>query len=167
MVKATVLLLLLLAQSLIAGTPTEALKSFQQATKDQKFDAAWQNTAQFEGASDDVTQYLKSRVERIMKLAADGWGFDILEEKIIGECAVIVTNESTKAGRKASDIDPVYMIKQGDHWRVLPEITNWDMTKWIPADKQPASMKFDEKKASAYRELEKWFAERKAVLKKE
>ncbi len=148
----------------MAGTPTEALKAFQQAAKDQKLENAWKHTAQFEGASEELTQYLKSRVQRILKLSADGWGFEILEEKINGDCAVIITNESTKAGKKAFDIDPVFMIKQGQEWRVMPDITQWDMTESIPTDKQPASMRLDERKVAAYKELEKWVDERtKAV----
>jgi hypothetical protein len=151
----------------MAGTPTETLKAFQQAAKNQKLEDAWKHTAQFEGASEEVTQYLKSRVQRILKLSADGWGFEILEEKISGDCAVIITNESTKAGKKAFDIDPVFMIKQGDEWRVMPGVTQWDSTRRIPADKQPASMKLDERKVAAYKELEKWVDERTEALRKE
>ena len=150
-----------------AGTPTESLKAFQQAAKAQKLEDAWKHKAKFEGASEEVTQYLKSRIERILKLSAEGWGFEIIEENVSGDCAVIVTNESTKGGKKAFDIDPVFMIKQGEEWRVMPDITKWDMTKRIPADKQPASMKLDERKVAAYKELGKWFDERKEALKKE
>lgn len=165
--KAAVTSLLLLCHFAIAGTPTEALKAFQQAAKDQKLKDAWKYTAQFDGASEEVAQYLKSRVQRILKLSADGWGFEIIEEKISGDCAVIITNESMKAGKKAFDIDPVFMIKQGEQWRVMPEITRWDMTRSIPADQQPASMKLDETKVAAYKELEKWVDERTEALRKE
>jgi hypothetical protein len=165
--KTAIAFLILLCHSVMAGTPTEALKAFQQAAKDQKLEDAWKHTAQFEGASEAVTQYLKSRVQRILKLAADGWGFDILEEKISGDCAAIIINESTKAGKKAFDIDPVFMIKQGEEWRVMPDITQWDMTRRIPADKVPASMKLDERKVAAYKELEKWVDVRKQRLVKE
>ena len=165
--KTALACLLLLCHSVIAGTPTEALKAFQQAAKDQKLEEAQKHTAQFEGASEDVSQYLKARLQRILKLFADGWGLEILEEKISGDCAVIITKESAKVGKKAFDMDPVYMIKQGEEWRVMPEITKWDMTKRIPPEEQPASMKLDERKLAAYKELEKWFDERKEALKKE
>ena len=39
--------------------------------------------------------------------------------------------------------------------------------KSIPADKQAASMRLDERKAAAYKELEKWVYERTKTLKKE
>lgn len=164
--KSVIVILLLLCHSLLAGTPTEALKAFQQAAKDQKFEDAWKHTAHFDGASEEVTQYLKSRIERILKLSADGWGFEILEEKISGDCAVIVTNEIKKAGQKALDIDPVFMIKQGTEWRVMPGITKWDLTKHIAAEKQPDSMKLDQTKVAAYKELEKWVDERTEALRK-
>jgi hypothetical protein len=161
------LLLLLLCQPLMAGTPTEALKAFQQAAKEQKLEEAQKHMAQFEGASDKVKQYLKSKAGKFLKLAADGWGYGILEEKVNGDCAVLVLNESTKAGKKAFDIDPAYLIKQNGEWKVMPGFTKWDLSKEISAEYQPASMKLDEKKLAAYKELEKWFDERKAVLKKE
>lgn len=94
-----------------------------------------------------------------------------MEEKIIGDCAVILANESKKAGKKLDgkviNIDPVFMIKQGEEWRVMPDLTQWDLTRRIPADMQPTSMKLDEKKVAAYKDLEKWVDERHEALKKE
>ena len=165
--KTVFVILLFLCHSLLAGTPTEALKAFQQAVKDQKFEDAWKHTAQFDGASEEVTQFLKSRIERIIKLSADGWGFEILEEKISGDCAAIVTNEIKKAGQTALNIDPVFMIKQGAEWRVMPGITKWDLTKNIAAEKQPDSMKLDQTKQAAFKELDKWVDERTEALQKQ
>ena len=159
-------ILLFLCHSLLAGTPTEALKAFQQAVKDQKFEDAWKQTVQFDGASPEVTQYLKSRIERTLKLSAEGWGFDILEEKISGDCAAIVTNEIKKAGQTALNIDPVFMMKQSGEWRVMPGITKWDLTKHIAAEKQPDSMKLDQTTQATFKELDTWVDERKKELRK-
>ena len=148
------------------GSTHRGAKGISAGAKDQKLEDAWKHTAQFEGASEEVTHYLKSRVQRILKLSEDGWGFEIIEEKISGDCAVIITNESKKAGKKAFDIDPVFMIKQDDVWKVMPELTQWDMSGSVPVDKQPASMKLDERKTVAYKELEKWVDERTEALKK-
>ena len=162
--KTVFVILVFLCHSLFAGTPTEALKAFQQAVKDQKFEDAWKRTAQFDGASEEVTQYLKSRIERILNLSATGWGFDILDEKISGDCAVLVINEIKSAGQTALNIDPVFMIKQGAEWRVMPGITKWDLTRNIAAEKQPDSMKLDQTKQAAFKELDKWVDERKEAL---
>lgn len=162
--KIVIACLLLISTSVFAGTPSESLAAFQKATKEQKLEEAWKHTAQFEGASEELTTYLKSRIERILKISADGWSFDIVEEKVISDCAVVLINESVKDGKKAFDIDPVFMIKQGADWKVMPNITAWDMSKRIPVDQQPASMKFDEPKIEAFKALEKWSEERKQAL---
>lgn len=162
--KSAFFIFLTLCGSLFAGTPTEAFQAFQLAAQGQKFEDAWKHTAQFEGASEAITNYLKSRVERILKLSADGWKLDLLEEKINGDCAAIIANEIKTKGQTALNLDPVFMIKQGEHWRVMPSFTHWDISSHIPADKQPASMKLDERKVAAFNELEKWVEERTKVL---
>jgi hypothetical protein len=164
--KSVIAILLLLCHSLLAGTPAEALNAFQQAAKDQNFEDTWKHTAQFEGASKEVTQFLKSRIERILELPPKGWRLEVLEEKINGDCAVILANEIKKAGQTELNLDAVFLVKQGSEWKVMPCVTRWDLSKHIAVEKQPDSMKLDQTKVAAYRELEKWVVERKAALRK-
>lgn len=165
--KTLTLLLILLCQSLFAGTPTEALNAFGKAAKEQKFEDAWKHTAQFEGASEEVNNYLKSLVRKVFKLSKEGWSFEILEEKISGDCAVIILNEIKEPGQNGLNIDPAFLIRQNGEWKVMPKLTQWDVSARIPAGQQPASMKLDEKKIAAYQELEKWVDERTEALQKE
>ena len=164
--KTFTLLFLLLCQSLFAGTPTEALTAFLKVAKAQNFEETWKHTAQYEGINADYSQYFQSKVQKVVDLAATGWTLEILEEKISGDCAVIVANEKKVGGSEdALNIDPAFLIKQNGEWKVMPSLTEWNLLDRVPADKQPASMKLDETKVAAYKELEKWFDERSNALR--
>ena len=136
-----------------AETPTEALKAFRKAAKANDFEAAWAHTAQFETPAEG-TEYFKGRVQRVLEMMEKGWDFEALEEKIDGNCAVVVINEAKKAGEDAFDIDPAFLIKQGDTWKVLPEITGWRNAGDFLKDQVPTLEK-----------LKVWYRGRKVELK--
>ncbi len=165
--KSLFVILLIFSNSLLAGTPTDVLQAFQKGAKEQKFEAVWKHTAQFEGASPQIIQYLRSRTQRIINLSADGWDFEILEEKIKGDCAVLLVNEYKNDKQTSLNIDPVFMIKQGHEWRVFPGLTNWDLTQTIPLQHQPQSMKLDEAQIAAFKEFEIWVDKRTNALQKQ
>lgn len=166
--KIITVLFVLLCQSLFAGTPTEALTAFLKGAKTQSLEETPRHTAQFEGLDDDFEKYLQSRIKRILDLSAKGWTLEIVEEKIIGDCAVLLCNDKNAGdGKNAFDPDPVFLNKQNGAWKVLPSLTEWNLLERVPAEKQPASMKLDETKVAAYKQLEKWFDERGKALKKE
>ena len=154
--KSIALAAFLAVQSAFGGTPTEALADFKKSAQSKDFEATWKHTAKFDGLPDQVTEYLKDKVKRFIDLTGKGWDFEIIEEKIDGDCAVVVVNESTKEGRKAFDIDPAYLIKQGGEWRVLPDISDWDIAEQVAKGK-----------VDSYKKLEAWFKERQEELKKE
>jgi hypothetical protein len=58
-IRTAIAILLLLFHFVMAGTPTEALKAFQQAAKAQKLEDAWKHTAQFEGASEEARKVVR------------------------------------------------------------------------------------------------------------
>ncbi len=153
--KTFALFAILLFQPLFGGTPSEALGAFKKAAATKNFEETWKHAAKFDGVPDQVTEYLKKKVGRFIDLTDKGWDFEILEEKIEGDCAVVVINESKKDGKKAFDLDPAYLIKQDGEWRVFPDVSDWDMAKQFAKDK-----------VDAYQKLEAWFEERKEVLKK-
>lgn len=154
--KTLILLVTLLVQSAFAGTPTEALAAFKKAAITKDLEATWKHAAKFEGLPDGATEYFKGKVQRFIDLTADGWDFEMIEEKIEGECAVVVINESKKEGRKAFDLDPVYLIQQGGEWKVFPDLSDWDVAEQVAKDK-----------VDSYKKLEGWFKLRKAELKKD
>lgn len=157
----------MLCQCVLAGTPTESLNTFRKAAKEQKFEDLWKLSAQFGGSPEDLTAYFRDKVRRSMKLAAEGWDFELIDEKIIDDCAVIIINESTKQGQKAFDIDPAYLIKQNGDWKVFPGLTNWNMAEMMSKGILPQATLLNKDQTEAYNKLQQWYEERKAVLRKE
>lgn len=155
--KTLILLAILIAQLANAGeTPSEALGAFRKSAQAKDFESTWKGAAKFEGLPDEVTEYLQGKVKRFIELAGRGWDFDIIEEKVDGDCAVVVINESKKEGRKAFDIDPAYLIKQDGEWKVFPDISDWDLAEQVAKDK-----------VETYKKLEECYKARKTELKKE
>ena len=68
---------------------------------------------------------------------------------------MVVINESKKAGRAAFDLDPAYLIKQGDEWKVFPDVSDWDVAEQLAKDK-----------VDSFKNLETWFKARKVEIKK-
>lgn len=154
--KAILLLVTLLVQSAFAGTPTEALAAFKKSAQAKDFEATWKQAAKFDGLPDQATKHFKGKVQRFVDRSAAGLDFKIIEEKIEGDCAVVIINESKKAGEKAFDIDPAYLIKQGGEWKVFPDVSDWEIAEQVAKDK-----------VDSFKKLEAWYKARKAELKKD
>lgn len=56
---------------------------------------------------------------------------------------------------KSLDLDPIYLLKQGEEWKVMPGLDDWQIAKSVAKDK-----------VDAFEKLETWFKQRKAELKK-
>ena len=153
--KPIILFIILSIQTAFGGTPSEALGDFKKSAQAQNFEETWEKSAKFEGLPEQVTDYLKGKVKRIIDLTGKGWDFEIIEEKIEGDCAVVVINESKKGGKKSFDIDPAYLIKQGGEWKVFPDVSDWEIAESVAKDK-----------VASYKRLEAWFKIREAELKK-
>ena len=100
--KALFILSAFLCQPILAGTPTEALKSFRKAAKKQDFAATWKVTAHFDGLPSKLVECLEGEVRVSLDLFSTGWDFEILEEKASGDCAVVVVNEVRKEGSRGN-----------------------------------------------------------------
>ncbi|MDB4508213.1 hypothetical protein N9051_01375 [Akkermansiaceae bacterium] len=74
-------------------------------------------------------------MKRFIDLTGKGWDFEIIEEKVDADFAVVVINESNKEGRKASDIDPAYLIKQNGRWRVFFDVFDCDISEQVAKDR--------------------------------
>ena len=153
--KTIILLAILCIQTVFAGTPSEALAAFKKSAQTKDLEATWKHAAKFKELPEQVTAQLKSEVQDFIDLTARGWDFEIIEEKIEGDCAVIVINESKKEGQKSFDIDPVYLIKQDGEWKVFPDLTDWEIAEQVAKDK-----------VETYKKLEEWFEARKDELRK-
>lgn len=120
----------------------------------KSFEDTWKHTAKFDGLPKEATEYFKAKVQKFIDLTGSGWDFEIIEEKIEGDCAVVVINESKKEGKKAFDLDPAFLIKQDGEWRVLPDVTDWKIVKKVAKDK-----------AASFEKLVVWFDKRSDQLK--
>ena len=141
--------------SAFATSPKEVLSVFKKSAQTKNLEATWKYVAKFEGLPDRATEYFKGKVQRFIDLSSNGWDFEIIEEKIDGNCAVVIINELKKSGNKTFDLDPAYFIKQGDEWKVFPDVSDWDVAEKVAKDK-----------VASYQKLEAWFKARKAELKK-
>jgi hypothetical protein len=152
--KTIALLAFLLVQSALGGTPSEALGEFKRAAQSKNFEDTWKYAAKFDRLPKEATEYFKAKVQRFIDLTGKGWDFEIIEERVEGDCAVVVINESKKEGKKAYDLDPAFLIKQDGEWRVLPEVTDWKIAKKVAEDK-----------VSSFEKLSTWFETRSEELK--
>ena len=126
------------------------------AAKKEDFAATWKVTAHFDGLHPKLVESLEGEVRQSWELFATGWDFEILEEKVSGDCAVVVVNEVRKEGSRGGiDPDPAYLIKQDGEWRVFPD----------PSGRE-AAQQLAKQHAATYEKLEKWFKDRKVALKK-
>ena len=71
------------------------------------------------------------------------------------EREVTRTLQGSEITRKGSEDDPAYLIKQDGEWRGFPD----------PSGRE-AAQQLAKQHAATYEKLEKWFKDRKVVLKK-
>ena len=142
--------LLLVPSAAIAGPPTDTFKAFLQAAQRSDFESAWSHVASFEGVPEPVAAELLQHVREIVELAAEGWGYETIDEKIVEGCAVVVLRDS----KNPDDLDPAYLIKQEDGWRLFPDFTEWEIAEHVAKEKVGALTK-----------LQEWYKGRKSSIK--
>ena len=127
-----------------ADAPTEVGAQYVDALKKNDLAKAISLSARFTKLADQETERLTSKVAAALK----GKPMTILAEpsKILEDCAVVIGKQSE------IDLDPVYLLKQGDQWRVLPTITRYDHQ----------SFELSEAQQARFLELKTWFKEKKA-----
>lgn len=136
------------------ATPTMALKAFKQALKKNDTDTAWSHIVLYDILPERSIQAFKQKIQKMIKLQQSGWDFTIMEEKVDGDCAVIIINESKKDGKASFDIDPAYLLKQNGEWKVFVDITSYRLATEAEKDKAPA-----------FERLKQWYDARKKELK--
>ena len=137
-----------------AGTPTEALAVFWKAARSGDFDATWKRVVKFDELPPEFVEDQKEKVRKVIKLAASGWSVEALEEKVEGDCAVIVGNEVKGEKSEVPNLDPVYLLKQDNEWKVFAKLTKFDL-----------AAAGGKEKLEVFGKLKKWYEERKQVLR--
>ena len=139
-----------------AGTPTEALAAFWKAARSGDFDATWKRVVKFDELPPEFVEDQKEKLRRVMKLIASGTNMESLEEKVEGECAVIVGNETEAGQTGIQDLDAVFLLKQDGEWKVFAEITEFALAE--------AGGK---EKLDAFKKLKKWYEEREQAIRQQ
>lgn len=96
------------------------------------------------------------------KSRPDAAPIQVLDEKAVGEVAVVIIGEEGKSYRTGLDIDPMFLHRQDGNWKVLatpiPPLA-LEAVVSAAADKEKAKEEL--------MQLGKWFTERKAAIYKE
>jgi hypothetical protein len=99
-----------------------ALKKYREALVAGQTDAAVSLTASF---SDLPAEAVKSKTQDYVEATRSGrlriWIFPT-SAKVIDGCGALIIGD----GEEPAADDPAYMIKQGDEWKVLLKLTNWN-----------------------------------------
>jgi hypothetical protein len=111
-------LLFALVDTALCGTPREALLAYKQAWDENDFDKSWVLEAKSKKLPEKLQQQERELARMKLEHRGEGWNFEILAERIDGDCAVIAISETQKGDVRAWDLDPVYLLKQDGEWRI-------------------------------------------------
>ncbi|HYG75267.1 MAG TPA: hypothetical protein VEK08_09720 [Planctomycetota bacterium] len=145
------LLSLLVIGSAFAGeSPADTAKKFHDLLKANKGDAikaALIKPGEGKFLEGDL-KILFKYADKVEKGKEDFVVVEAVEEK---DCAVVIINQNKQDGKKDTDLDPMYMLKQDGAWKVLTSFSTWDRDYY---KLQPAQ-------TEAFKKLEKEFLKRK------
>jgi len=127
----------------VCESPKEALNAYKLACQAGDFEKSWAMEAQKKDLPERLQQQQRDLARFSFVRRKEGSDFEILAERIDGDCALIVINEFQKGGQPTFDLDPVCMIKQDDQWRVCRTQKRLEL---VAPDK-----------ASVFSKLEAWF----------
>lgn len=153
--RALLLVCILSSPFAFAGPPAEAMKKFNQAATGKRLETAWKHIAQFKGMDARATEEYKNDVRQLIEFLANGGEIQIVDEKIEGHSALVITNTAKKGYGPSFDPDPIYLIKTGGTWKILPDFTEWELAKT-----------YAKEQVGSFKKLEAWYSKRKAELRK-
>jgi hypothetical protein len=126
-------------------SPEQAIKKYIDAIMKGDMKAAINLIARFAGRNE--RNLLQEITESAQHETAKSFRSKPIASKIDGELAVVVVQEKPK------DIDPVYLIKQQGHWRLLPDFDYEDQAG------------ISEGQIARYEKLKAWFEEQEVLFK--
>ena len=94
----------------------------------------------------------KDIIYRFSEGAAQGnWHYTLLDVHVEGIGAVGLMNEDIKEGRSTFDIDPIYLARLDNQWRIILDITKYEHALPLLSPQDYA----------VYESLEQWYETRK------
>ncbi|MBL9130696.1 MAG: hypothetical protein JNG86_05825 [Verrucomicrobiaceae bacterium] len=135
-----------------AETSEQVLSRFFDALKKNDVNAATELAMSFPEFPDG---YLRSKIERAAEATAQGETPKIIRSRELTSLAVVIIDE--KPSNDRPDIDPIYLIKDGDVWKVT-----------INMEFDAASrVKVPDRVVEEFGVLSGWFTSEKAALKQQ
>ena len=98
-------------------------------------------------------------IDRVVQQVADDQSkWNIVCSRELSTAAVVVVNQTRKAGKPHGDLDAVFLVKQDGHWRMLPDTI-------APNAKRVVAAAMSQAQASELFELQGWSS--RAILGQE
>jgi len=138
-----------LASAVEATTPAEALAQFFAALAANDIDRAVATTAYSQKLPPEEVRAFYQRIA-----THEGAAFEVVAHLQLADTAVVVIREGSNDKRPV-DLDPAFMVKQGDRWQVFFKLTKFDHPE----------VDLDEITAGRLEKLQSWFARQKDSLK--
>ncbi len=101
-----------------SGTPQETFKAYIMAAKDRDFDKLWTLQAKLKNVPERIQQQEREIARSNFERNSTDADFVILSQRLVGECAVIITREVKHGVEQAMDLDPVFLVKQDGEWNI-------------------------------------------------
>jgi hypothetical protein len=135
------------------------VESFRDQMKAGKVDEAFAQIAPLKDAPKELVEKSKSKLERLAApMKAGTRDMEVVTAKVDMDTAVVVVREVKPGAKPSKDLDPFYLVKQGDKWRIVPGLTRYDMKKF------GLDIGLGEESLKRFAALEAWFKEHKATL---
>lgn len=145
----------------VCESPLEVLTAYKRACQAGDFEKGWGMTAKNKVLPERLQQQQRDLARPRFDRLSGGSDFEILTERIDGDCALIIVNEFSKGGQVTIDLDPVYFIRQDGEWKVC---RTQKLIELIAPDKAPVFAKL-QAWFEGFKQGVKWQENRKAVVK--
>ena len=149
-----VCLLLTTCSYLGAVEPREALADFKQTAKKDDFEAVWKKMLKLPGLPPETQEIYRDKVRKGMTRFKEGADFEIIGQKVDGDCAVIVINEIKGLDKKAANYDPIYLLKQEGEWKFFPSLSSFRQAAQVAPET-----------VEKFERLQAWYDEQEEILK--
>lgn len=132
------ILFLILFNIGLCESPQEVLTAYKHACQAGDFEKSWAMEAQKKDLPERLQQQQRDLARFSFEHRKEGSDFEVLAERIDGDCAIVIINEIQKEGQPTFDLDPVYLIKQDEQWRICRTQKQLDL---VAPDKAPVFAK--------------------------
>jgi hypothetical protein len=147
-------LLLLACGCVEAVEPRQALTDFKASAKSGDFEVVWKKMLKLPGLPPENEVMYRDKVRKDMTRFKEGLDFEIIDQKVDGDCAVILINQINDPAKRAANYDPIYLLKQEGEWRFFPSLSNYRQAAQIAPET-----------VERFERLQAWYEQQEKLLK--